>query len=272
MQFQIKFENFPSPDGPLRHGLVPWDTETFGFPVHEIQIPDDAPEALEQHLPQLCDRLSRSRPALLVCKVPLASVARPGKALSRHGFYVVETLIEVHTALARVKLFAPRLAQALELRSARPEDLPALVRMAQHAFQKDRFHADPNLSQARADQRFEDWVRRGMQAQEPVFIVQERGSSGTLGFFHVRATTGAPKTVDLSLAALDPSCQKTGLGVLLYQMVLLECGARGFEFAESRVSVANGDVTNLFMRLGFSLRNPVVTFHCYFNLPELEHG
>jgi L-amino acid N-acyltransferase YncA len=272
MKFQVRFENFPSPDGLLRHGLLPWDTETFGFPVHEIQIPDDALAALDQHLPQLCNCLSRTRPALLVCKVPLAAVAKPGRSLSRHGFYVVETLIEVHMALAQVKPFAPRLTQDLSLRQARPEDLPALVRMAQHAFRKDRFHADPNLSQASADRRFEAWVRRGLQAQDPVFIVEARGSSGALGFFHVREATGAQKTVDLSLAAVDPSYQKTGLGVLLYQMVLLECGTKGFEFAESRVSVANGDVLNLFTRLGFSLRNPVVTFHCYLDHAKPKHG
>ena len=272
MQFQVEFENFPSPDGPLRHGLVPWDTETFGFPVHEIQIPDDAPAVLDQHLPQLCGHLSRSRPALLVCKVPLASVARPGRALARHGFYAVETLIEVHMTLARVRPFAPRLARAVALRLARSEDLPVLVRMAQHSFQKDRFHADPNLAQVKADQRFEDWIRRGMQAQDPVFIVEEPGNSAALGFFHVREATGAQKTVDLSLAAVDPSYQKTGLGVLLYQMVLLECGTKGFKFAESRVSVANGDVLNLFMRMGFSLRNPVVTFHCYVDLAKPKYG
>jgi L-amino acid N-acyltransferase YncA len=272
MKFQVEFENFPSPAGPLRFGLLPWDTETFGFPVHEIQIPDDALAALDQHLAQLCDRLGRSRPALLVCKVPLVAVARPGRALSRNGFYAVETLIEVHMALAQVKLFAPRLAQDLRLRHARPEDLPALVRMAQHAFRKDRFHADPNLSQANADRRFEAWVRRGMQAQDPVFIVEEQGSSGVLGFFHIREATGAQKTVDLSLAAVDPSYHKTGLGVLMYQMVLLECGTKGFKFAESRVSVANGDVLNLFTRLGFSLRNPVVTFHCYLDDAKPKHG
>ena len=272
MQFQIKFEKFPAPDGPLQHALVPWDTETFGFPVYEVRIPDDESTALERHLPALYDLLSRSRPALLVCKVPLATLARPGMVLARHGFYPVETQIEVHMTLAKVKQNAPRLAQELKLRRAGPEDLPALARMAQHSFRKDRFHADPNLPQAKSDQRFEDWIRRGMQAQDPVFVVEEGDRPGALGFFHIREAAGALKTVDLNLAAIDPAYQKTGLGVLLYHRVLLECRANGFDLAESRVSVANGDVLNLFTRLGFSLRNPVVTFHCYLGLSKPEQG
>ena len=107
------------------------------------------------------------------------------------------------------------------------------------------------------------WLDRAMQAAEPVFVYEDSAKKNILGFYHLRENAGHPKSVYLSLAAIDVAYQKLGFGLLLYQTVLLECRNRGYAAAETHISVNNLDVLNVFARLGCSFRNPVMTLHWY---------
>ena len=76
-------------------------------------------------------------------------------------------------------------------------------------------------------------------------------------------------TVDLSLAAVDVAYRGSGVGAMMYQALLTECQARGFQTAVTRISVNNMDVLNLFMRLGFAVRNTLFVLH-WFRSPSSE--
>jgi hypothetical protein len=261
MAFELQWIGFPQADGPLRYAEVPWDTETFGFPVFEIRIGPDFSAENNQALTSLLARLSEPRPSLIVCKVPLAAAAGIGARLARHDFYPVETLVELHRSLARFQPIVSRMPDSLRLRRAEPSEQPAIEELARGSFQADRFHCDPFIPESKADQRFADWIKRAFEQGDPVYAFEDSSESQLLGFYHVKESAASEKKVDLSLAALARTHQKSGLGLLMYQQVLLDCQARGFALAETRVTVSNVDVLNLFVRLGFALRNPTVTFH-----------
>lgn len=261
MPFAVTFEAFPDPDGPLRYALVPWDTETFGFPFIELRCADVDSQQVARHLPALLQSLDArpQRPMLVFTKVPVAS-SRLAEALSACGFYPVETMIEPHLALARFRPVVERAPGGMVLRDARPEDVSRLVELARGSFHADRLHVDANLPSEKADDRFAGWIANGLRDGDMVFCYDD-AKGNTIGFYHVRVTT--PRTVDLSLAAVDRAYQKLGIGLLMYQAVLVECRKRGFAVAETHLTLQNVDALNLFARLGFQFRNPALTFHRY---------
>jgi ribosomal protein S18 acetylase RimI-like enzyme len=260
VSFALSFRRFPDESGAVEVARVPWDSEIFELPVHELRFSGGPSGAVGPHLRALLEETARERPNLIVAKVPLGSTAL-SIALAEAGFYAVETMVELALPLARYRPAVDRLPAGLRLRAAKAEDLEGLAAIARTTFHADRFHLDPNLPSDKADLRYERWLRRGFAAGDPVFAFEDGKRGRLLGFFHVRLD--GERQVDLSLAGLEPSARRIGLGVFLYQAVLEECRARGLQTAITRVSVNNLDVVNLFMRLGFSARSPSVVLHRY---------
>jgi GNAT superfamily N-acetyltransferase len=262
MSFDVEVRSFPAQDGPLRYAKIPWDSESFAHPIYELQCERTAHPLLRRHLPALLESFATDRPVLAWAKIALNEVAL-GSVLTEHGFYPVETMVELHLPLDRFQPVVSRTPQGLTLRPATSEDLPRLQQLARSAFYADRFHVDHNLDRRGADERFGRWIDRAMRDCEPVFVYEDHSRASPLGFFHVREVSRNPKTIDLSLGAIDAAYQKLGFGLLLYQSVLTECKSRGYTIAETRVSINNLDVLNVFARLGCSFLNPVLTFHWY---------
>ena len=256
MSFQLTFRAVPEPDGPLQVATVPWDSGVLGYPVYELRVDAAAPETIAAPLAAWVASLPPR--FLAFSKVPLGTVA-VHRVLAAHGFYPVETMIELHLPLTRFARLVANAPRGWRLRPAGPEDAPLLTALAATSFKADRYHQDPQIDSARADQRYASWVEDGLRRGERIYVYENAEKGDVGGFFHVRATD--EKTVDLSLAALSPAHQRIGLGFLLYQEVLLDCQRAGYSVATTRISVANVDVLNLFARLGFVFHHPGLTFH-----------
>lgn len=266
MSFDLTFEE-PSEVPGLAFARVPWDSEVLGFDVVEVRLREDDPagaaEALANWLPSLA-----SSPLLLVyLRTDIANVAL-GEELAHQGFYPVELTYEISIPLHRLGSVVPGWRPRGKLRAARRSDLPSLRAIAGSAFQGDRYHLDPHVPSSRADARFDSWITQGTKTGEPIFVYEDPRSSDVLGFVHWRSVE---KNADLSLAAVHPRFQGTGLGASMYEAALLECRTLGHKSATTRISAANLDVVNLFARLGFSFRRARLTWH-HFASREGEIG
>jgi GNAT superfamily N-acetyltransferase len=255
MPFQLTFSGYPAPDGPLRVADVPWDSDLFGFPVFEVRIFNDT-AALDDALRDWTAALPAR--CLAFTKVPLSDVGMHRKRVA-HGFYPVETQLELHLPLGRFAPVVARAPRGWRLRRAELADVPRLAELAAESFQADRYHRDPALDAAAADRRYACWIEDGFRRGEPTYVYENADTLDLAGFYHLRPV--GDTTIDLSLAALSPMHQRIGLGVLLYQDVLLEAQKAGYAVATTRISVDNTDVLNLFARLGFVFHHPVLTFH-----------
>ncbi len=258
MSFTLNFEPFPPPCGPLRFAVVPWDSELYGFPVYELRVEEADPGPVHENLRPWLTSLGTDRRSLVYARIPTRSVAI-AQILTAHGFYPVETTLEIALSLARMTPITTRKRPGILLRPAVAADLPQIMTIARGAFSVDRLHVDPNLPSEKADQRFAEWVERGFDAGEMVFAYEDQKAGQLIGFYHVRATS--PTAIDLSLAAVDRPFQQSGLGALMYQAVLEECRSHGYQFASTRISINNLDVLNLFARLGCDIQNAVITLH-----------
>jgi len=236
---------------------IPWDSETYGFPVIDLRCDKVEPQTLARSLPAWLQSLGAG-PSLVYSKVPIAALDL-GHVLCGAGFYPVETMLEVYLPISRLRTISNRPTTAFRLRAATESDLPALTQIAATAFRTDRLHLDTQLPGARADSRYVNWVQRAFADNDRLFAYADTRQARIVGFYHVRSTD--PGMVDLSLAAVDPAFQHLGVGALLYEAVLLDCQSRGDKVATTHITVNNIEVLNLFARLGASFRHPVVTFH-----------
>lgn len=257
MPFRLNFEEFP--DGPaLTFARVPWDSDILGFEVVELRLREDDPVAAAQALAKWLRSRAPASPLFLYLRMDLAHVAL-GAELAHHGFYPVELTYDLSLPLHRLGSVAPGWKPRARLRAAKPADLPSLLAIAGSAFHADRYHRDPHIPGSRADARFSSWIAEGMKAEEPIFVYEDARNSEVLGFFHWRPS--GERSVDLSLAAVHPRFQGTGVGASMYEAVLCEARALGHDTATTRISAANLDVVNLFARLGFTFRRAQMTWH-----------
>jgi RimJ/RimL family protein N-acetyltransferase len=257
MDFRLDFHRYPAPMGPLSIALVPWDSLLFGFPVHEMRFADDS----ERSAGPVAEWLSGVDPssACLVCaKVDQAAVSL-AVALAAHGFYPVETVLELEGSVGGVSPEEGSSGSPAHLRPAVEADLPALRSIAGSAFWSDRFHLDPNLSDEAADRRYVGWVDEAWKAGEPLFAYMREDDGAVIGFYHIRPVSS--DAADLMLMALDPSVIGLGLGTRLYRSGLGECARMGLTNATTRVSACNLASLNIFLRLGFTVRSARTALH-----------
>jgi hypothetical protein len=117
----------------------PWDTAAFGISAYEISPP--TAEALE---------MAMQLPGHYTVRVdPLASK----HLLHDRGFYYCDTLIEPYCTEERFVPF-----DDTDVSVCKDLALEPLLRICHGAFSHGRFHRDFNLTQAKADQRYDNWL------------------------------------------------------------------------------------------------------------------
>lgn len=259
MAFELEFRPFPETGGPLSYALVPWDSELFGLPVYELRFLDEGADDAGV-VARWLSGMDPEADALVCTKVDQRAVPLL-ESLAGDRFYPVETVLELEGALDEANYTPVARSLPVLLRPAVEADLPAMSAVAGSAFWSDRFHLDPNLSDAAADRRYVRWVESAMAAGESVFAYERTDSGAVIGFYHVRPASA--DTVDLMLMALDPTLTGLGLGTELYKSGMRECARMGFVTAQTRVAACNLASLNTFMRLGLSVRGVKTALHRY---------
>lgn len=259
--FQLTFQPFPNPDGPLFVAETTWDSAHFGFPFHEVRWGKATATELAEHLPEVLARIDRAGERnLTVARVAQHEIAYI-IALARNGFYPVETLLESYLSLSHFKPFQVSPPEDFQLREVTPSDIPKLIDIAREAFHTDRFHLDPNIPSDLATARYEKWIERGCRTPgDFVWVYENTAENDIAGFCHFRDIGSG--TVDLNLIAVRHRYRGTGLGTLMDNLSFLECKKLGFRTVIGRKSINNPDVI-VTPRRGpsFRYRNPRMTFH-----------
>jgi GNAT superfamily N-acetyltransferase len=264
--FALDFTPVSGSEGALSYALVPWDTELYSMPFYELRCDgpaDRVASALPRWLDTIRDR-AQGGCAFAFTRVQSSDVTQC-EALCRNGFYPVELTLRISMPLRR---FAPAHAHATRRAQRRPamaSDIPAVAALAGSAFWADRFHLDPHLPKALSDRRYAQWVERGFRDRDSLFVYEQTAAGSEdptlLGFYLVRSTPGGE--VDLSLAGVDARYRGTGVGALMYEDMLQMCRESGYRMAVTTISATNLDVVNLFLGLGFTVRNAQLTLHTF---------
>ncbi|HEY7658453.1 MAG TPA: GNAT family N-acetyltransferase [Burkholderiales bacterium] len=210
---------------------VPWDSAALGCEAYELS--SAAPEILMQ---------VRGPGHYTVRLDPLADK----RALHEHGFYYCDTLIEPYCAARDFKLQPHPAAGA-----SREAALEALVAICRGAFQQGRFHRDFNVARARADLRYENWLRT-LHGAGKVYGLTWTGELA--GFI-------AHEGGKLVLHALGERHRGRGLARHLWSAVCVELARQGAQELSSSISAGNLAALNLYASLGFRFRNALDLYH-----------
>ena len=210
---------------------VPWDSAALGCEAYEIQ--SAAPEALAQ---------ARAPGHYTVRVDPLSDK----RILQESGFYYCDTLIEPFCAARDFKL---RPHQAASV--SRDAALDPLLAICRGAFQQGRFHRDFNVARARADLRYENWLRTLYAAGKVYGLLWDDELAGFV----------AHEGGKLVLHALGAKHRGRGLARHLWSAVCADLARQGAPELTSSISATNLAALNLYVSLGFRFRNAVDVYH-----------
>lgn len=255
MKFDYQLQQLETGALSLAYFQVPWDSEIFAFPVAQIkEIRVSEPTQARKDLLPFQAWLEQEKIRLASCRVPFDRLNET-MLLENAGFRFVEMVL--HPQLADLQAY-PCVSQGLDVDLADDADLPVIEDIAAHAFGYERFHADPRLERALADQRYRVWVRNSHRHPTQrlykicdgpdliAFFVTENKPDG-LCYWH--------------LTAIAPGFQGRGYGKRVWREMLNQHQREGMTRIGTTIAGGNTPVLNLYVSLGFRFQPPEITLH-----------
>jgi len=240
----------------IQCSLVPWDSETFGFPVAmitRIKLNSVGARA-EAALNEFDTWCAENAVGLVSCRLERLQL-HESMALEEHGFRFIEMVYGPRLDhLDRIS--EPRLA--IQVTKAESNELASIEAIAFAAFTTGRFLLDWRLPAELSNRRYGSWVRTSLDRGAQTVLKAELDGE-LVGFFIVehRPDHG----VYWHLTAVAPQSQGKGVGMSLWQTMLMRHRAEGAAYVQTTISGHNPTALNLYARLGFSFDAPQMTFH-----------
>lgn len=242
----------------LEARLVPWDTESFGVRVAQVErfVVHDHEGAAEDAR-ALQEWLIDEDIALASCRLPHDALVEAMVAEDL-GFRFVEMVYAMSIDADQLK-DDPALS-GLKWDRATPADLSALRELAATAFLTGRWNVDPRVGNAMAGKRYADWVSRSLHDPNHQVLVA-RVDDAVAGLFVVEESMAGAPTAYWHLTAVAPAFQGRGWGRRLWTSMLSRHADRHIRVVRTTISARNIPVVNLYSRLGWRFDQCLMTSH-----------
>lgn len=255
MKFDYQLQHLAGDFLTLAYFHVPWDSEIFGFPVAqiaEIRVNDSVKAAAE--LQPFLTWLWQEGIRLASCRLPFDRL-RESMLLEQVGFRFVEMAIHPH--LPQLQAY-PCCDQGLQVERTTDADIPGIEAIASQVFGYERYHADPRLERALADERYRRWANNSHD--HPCQRLYKICDGDNLVAFFV--TENKPDGLCYwHLTAVVPPFQGRGYGKRVWQQMLYLHQREGVERISTTIAGGNVPVLNLYAKLGFRFQKPDITLH-----------
>ncbi len=224
----------------------PFETAIFGAPVWRLDVVDGSAGLARAALRAVVDDARRQDVALVSCRVPADSAS--DAPLTGAGFRHVERLLTFERPLDD----GPTVPADL----ATPEEADAVAEIGASTFSHDRYHADPALSDAAADEIKRQWVRNGVAGRADAPIVAR--VDGAIAGFNLCMRRGDMAVIDL--IGVAAAYRRRGIGRRLVRAAL---GHYAGVCARMRVGTqaANAPSIALYRGEGFAQVEAADTYH-----------
>jgi ribosomal protein S18 acetylase RimI-like enzyme len=263
-------------NGLVLYGDSPWDTKVVGRRVAVIKHvteADGAQDVLDDLVGKVIRHAARRGIDCLTCKVqPLHFGAI--HALERHGFHLMDTLLDFLFDFSRTPLesiaYAKRLT-GLRVRLARPKDLPEVLALNEKAFAKHfgRYHADPKLPPGTGTKIYDQWVRSSFGGwADWILIAEVDGRIAGYSVWKKASELEVKHSFDIAhcnLAGIHPDFFGQGL----YTALTLEgmrIGQSCAEHLDGPAHISNYPVHRAMLKLGWTIAGVRHSFHRWFQV------
>lgn len=250
----------------LDASAVPWDSESFGVPVAQIDaIKVHNPQAAAAHAAPLLEWLRENRVKLAACRLPHDALAE-SFLLESIGFRFVETVYAMAHDVGAAQAAGsddPALAWA----PAAPADLAALRTIAAASFTTGRWNVDWRVGPQAGGRRYADWVSRSLTDERHQVLVARAG--GILAGFFIVEDRPEQRSY-WHLTAVAQELQGRGWGRRIWRSMLQRQRLQGVRTVETTISARNLPVVNLYARLGWRFARCHMTYHWV--SPDLADG
>jgi GNAT superfamily N-acetyltransferase len=203
--------------------------------------------------------------ALYYAKVPAHRIDVV-RALGCAGFYVVDVGL-TFARPAALPLPERGGAGSMVVTPAVPGHHEDCLRLGGQAFDRSRFHLDPELPRAVADRIKQAWTRSYVEARRGEELLVALLEGRVVGFLAVLAARfrGAPSRV-IDLVAVDPRLRGRGIGQALV-IAFAERHAPRAAHLVVGTQAANVPAVRLYEKLGFSLAAATHVLHMHVPAP-----
>lgn len=224
--------------------------DRLGRPVYRLAVPAAAtPETLRAALAAL----PPGGPAFVHAKVAVAHVGLAA-VLTRHGFALVDTNVQLRCdAAPATRPPAP----GITVRPARDRDRAAVAETARRAFGCTRFHLDPHIPDAVADDIKAAWAGNYFTGARGDALLVAADGQGVCGFLLALLPQDG---VVIDLVAVDERARGRGAGAAMVARAgMLRPGSPLIVGTQ----IANTPSLRFYEHLGFRIRSSSYVFHLH---------
>ncbi len=227
----------------------PWLAAILSRPVHRVTGYVGTDDALSvRRLREVT-----ARPAFSYSRLATADT-RSLDAFEAAGFRVVDTSVTLETE----ELPEPA-AQGDVVRLATPDDASAVERVARASFTLSRFHLDPRIDSAVADEIKARWAANFFHGRRGDHMVVAQREGELAGFVQLLVAPDGLLIIDL--IAVAASHRRRGLAGAMIRFAAHTCG----RVTRLRVGTQASNVESLrmYQKLGFLVTGTAYVVHCH---------
>jgi len=251
----------------LQYQALTWDTKVLGFSVARISWlidyaeTDDRGDILTELVRLAISEAKQCGTRYLLARIPSGDVDAI-HVLEGSGFQLLEGLLTFGTSLeADPPCFEKH--HELRCRPFMPEDIPTLRELAGNSFAEDRFHSDPRIEKARADEIFQRWILNSCEGFADCVLVAE--NSRPIGFTTLKIDGASENLLGVRvgvvvLVATSSEHRRKGVARLLTTAALRWFRQAQCQWVEVGTQLANIHATRVYQAAGFKLVRSSLTF------------
>ncbi len=195
-------------------------------------------------------------PIFVACRLP-AHLTAQRRSLEQYGFHLIECYLELEANLEDVLPLKDE--GAFKTRFHNERDITALSDIAYRSFTESRFHSDPLIDDAAANESRADWVRNACGGRADFVLVA--GNNNELSGFVVG--TQKRNVFNLDLIATSSAHRGKGIGRQLTNAFLDEAKKRGAEKARVGTQAQNKTSLRMYQKSGFLLADASFSYHLH---------
>ena len=236
----------------------PWESKLLGKSCFQIYLEaeqnadafDHAVRVLGDEANDLID------PVFIACRLP-AHLTAHRRSLECCGFHLIECYLELEADLENTSPLKDD--SGFKTRFHEDHDIADLAEIAYKSFAESRFHSDPLIDDAAANESRADWVRNACAGRADFVLVSE--NAGELMGFVIGTRNG--NALNLDLIAISSAYRRKGIGGQLTNAFFEEAKSRGASKAIVGTQAHNTASLRMYQKSGFILSNASFSYHLH---------